>query len=135
MQRQKASVSRELDPRETSELAIQGDTDLALHNRKFSGNAQRRKIRSLLFHGTFLHHLNSDYNRYLRFPSRQPPYRAGREHSDFMTGLNIPTARLAASLRETWEAAEIFAPDKLPLERVSVLVREKYSNNAWNLRL
>jgi lipoate---protein ligase len=35
-------------------VAVLGHTDLALGGRKFSGNAQRRKRWSLLFHGTFL---------------------------------------------------------------------------------
>jgi len=36
------------------EAQILGHTDLTLGGRKFSGNAQRRKQRSLLFHGSFL---------------------------------------------------------------------------------
>src|SRR5204863_6569004 len=37
-----------------SEIAVRGHTDLALGDHKFSGNAQRRRRRAVLFHGTFL---------------------------------------------------------------------------------
>ncbi|HKI71114.1 MAG TPA: lipoate--protein ligase family protein, partial [Verrucomicrobiae bacterium] len=40
------------------QLSVRGHTDLAIGDRKFSGNAQRRKRRAVLFHGSFL--LNLD---------------------------------------------------------------------------
>src|SRR5579863_7685834 len=53
-----------------------GHTDLAAGNLKFSGNAQRRLRKTLIFHGTFL--LNFDLaliEHVLRMPSKQPDYR------------------------------------------------------------
>ena len=35
-------------------VEVKGSSDLTIAGRKFSGNAQRRKRRALLFHGTFL---------------------------------------------------------------------------------
>ncbi|HLN84467.1 MAG TPA: lipoate--protein ligase family protein, partial [Candidatus Binatia bacterium] len=58
------------------EVALEGISDLAIGARKFSGNAQYRKSRAVLIHGTFL--LDFDLSligRYLQLPSKQPAYR------------------------------------------------------------
>ena len=58
---------------------MRGHTDLAIGERKFSGNAQRRRKHFLLFHGTFL--LNFDLalvSELLPMPSKQPDYREHR---------------------------------------------------------
>src|SRR5262245_4070536 len=59
----------------------QGQTDLAIENLKFSGNAQRRKKHCLLYHGTFL--LDFDIGlieKTLKLPPKQPAYRKNRSH-------------------------------------------------------
>jgi lipoate-protein ligase A len=59
-------------------VAIRGYTDLAVDELKFSGNAQRRRRRSILFHGTFL--LSMDLalvSGLLPKPSWEPDYRQG----------------------------------------------------------
>lgn len=117
-------------------VEVHGDTDLALHGRKFSGNAQRRKIRAFLFHGTFL--LNIDYDameRYLRAPSRQPEYRAGRNHRDFMTELPLDKETLISVLRRAWGADEVYSHDTVPMSIVNRLVGEKYGSADWNYKL
>ncbi len=110
-----------------------GDTDLTIRERKFSGNAQRRKQRALLFHGTFLLHFDlAAAERLLPLPSRQPHYRANRSHADFLMNLELPAAAVKTALRDVWEAQEeLRAP---PLDRMEALVREKYSQSAWNLK-
>src|SRR4051812_29574332 len=68
----------------SGEVMIEGCSDLTLGGRKFSGNAQRRRQKFLLFHGTFL--LGMDLGmieQALRTPSKQPKYRDGRAHGDF----------------------------------------------------
>ena len=71
-------------------MALQGTSDLALNDRKFSGNAQQRKRTHLLHHGTLLYAFATEpLARYLKPPPRQPAYRAGRSHADFVT--NLPT--------------------------------------------
>ncbi|HEX8550095.1 MAG TPA: lipoate--protein ligase family protein [Abditibacteriaceae bacterium] len=117
------------------QVEVQGYTDLALQGRKFSGNAQRRKAKAILFHGTFL--LDFDLNqldRYLRFPSRQPEYRAHRNHADFLTSLRVDSRTLIASLRIIWNASDEFT-EQIPQSRVAELVRERYSQREWNRRL
>lgn len=73
-------------------IALRGLSDLALEDRKISGNAQRRTREILLHHGTLLYGFDaSAVERFLREPSRQPDYRRGRRHADFLT--NIPLTR------------------------------------------
>ena len=110
------------------EVEIKGHTDLAIGGVKFSGNAQRRKSKALVFHGCFL--LNFDLELMaaaLAHPSKEPDYRAGRAHGEFVTNLGVGAEVVKAVLREAWSATETrSAPD---IER---LVRERYANRAWN---
>jgi len=115
------------------ELSIEGCTDLAVDGQKFSGNAQRRKRTHLLFHGTFL--LDFDLSlieRYLCAPSREPDYRKGRKHTDFLRRLNVGREALKCALRDEWKASDRVA--SLPAEPLRTLVVEKYSRNEWNLK-
>src|SRR5689334_5328242 len=68
-----------------ADVRIEGISDLILAGRKFSGNAQYRKSRFVLVHGTFL--LNFDLPLIadcLRMPVKQPSYRAARPHLEFI---------------------------------------------------
>lgn len=111
----------------------QGATDLATGGLKFSGNAQRRKRRHLLFHGTFLLRLDiSLVAKVLPMPSKQPAYRRDREHGQFLTNLDLPVARVKEALRRTWKAT---APlERAPEERIRRLVEERYGREEWNLK-
>ena len=54
-----------------SGIEYEGTTDLAMGGLKFSGNAQRRKKRFCLFHGTFLLNMNIKLmEKYLNHPAR-----------------------------------------------------------------
>ncbi|MFO0969107.1 MAG: lipoate--protein ligase family protein, partial [Gemmataceae bacterium] len=73
-------------------LGHAGTSDLAWNGRKVSGNSQQRKRRHLLHHGTLLYAFDAaPLPRYLRPPPRQPEYRQGREHVDFIA--NLPAQR------------------------------------------
>jgi lipoate---protein ligase len=110
-----------------------GQTDLTIGGLKFSGNAQRRKRRFLLFHGSFLLHLDiSLVEKTLPLPSRQPDYRVNRSHADFLINVNIPVHSIKAALAKTWQASSTM-PD-IPFDRITQLVREKYSLDEWNLK-
>jgi lipoate---protein ligase len=110
-----------------------GQTDLAIGGLKFAGNAQRRHRRFLLFHGSFLLHLDlSLVEKALPLPSRQPDYRISRSHSDFLINLSIPPHTLKAALAKAWNA---FAPlNPIPWTEITRLAREKYALDEWNLR-
>ena len=84
-------------------LTVAGGTDLALNGRKVSGNAQRRGRRALLHHGTLLYAFDASLAaRYLRDPHRQPAYRAGRPHTDFLGNLPLSKEAIEDALRAAW---------------------------------
>ena len=117
-----------------SEIYVRGHTDLALDGRKFSGNSQRRKRNFLLFHGTFL--LNFDLalvGEFLRMPSLQPDYRAGRSHDAFLANLSLPAESVKSALQKVWDATAPLAT--LPQAEIQKLAAEKYSTDEWNLKL
>jgi lipoate-protein ligase A len=115
------------------EVQIRGQTDLAVGDLKFSGNAQRRMKQFLIFHGTFL--LNFDISlieKILPMPSKQPCYRENRSHADFVTNLNIPASQVKSALRKAWNAGEKVTG--VPLDEIRELVANKYATEEWNLR-
>jgi lipoate-protein ligase A len=115
------------------DLARAGTSDLAVGERKCSGNAQQRKRRHLLHHGTLLYDFDlAQVERYLRPPPRQPEYRGGREHTDFLGNLPLTGDDLKRRLREVWQAAP--EGEAYPGELVRELVKEKYGQEEWNRR-
>jgi lipoate-protein ligase A len=116
-----------------SAIAVRGHTDLAIGDRKFSGNSQRRRKHFLLFHGTFL--LNFDLalvSELLPMPSKQPDYREHRAHAEFLMNLNMSVEKVKAALRAAWKAEEPLK--KLPLEKIKALARDKYATREWNCK-
>jgi lipoate---protein ligase len=112
---------------------VEGHTDLALRNLKFSGNAQRRLKNALIFHGSFL--LDFDISlieKLLPLPSKQPCYRENRSHSEFLTNLKIPPTELKSALRKNWSADEPLR--NIPTEKIQELVSARYSRDEWNLK-
>lgn len=121
-------------------VAIAGHTDLILEtNRKFSGNAQRRRRRFLLFHGCLL--LNADLtmiSRLLTDPERQPDYREGREHGDFLTNLETESDPIKNELCRVWDAAPYASREmasRVDLGAIRDLARTKYLTRAWTFKL
>ena len=114
-------------------VEMQGHTDLAIGGLKFSGNAQRRRQRSLLFHGSFLLHANIKLmEKVLPMPSKQPEYRSNRSHAAFLRNLEISAEAIKASLASVWGAASPI--HSVPLEQVRRLAEEKYRSREWNFR-
>ncbi len=114
-------------------VMVEGHTDLALAGRKFSGNAQRRKRTHLLFHGCFL--LGFDLARIEQLllpPPRQPEYRRGRGHLEFVTRLEVSREALQGALQGAWGASSS-APDA-PRAAIAALVAVKYGRDEWNFK-
>jgi len=66
-----------------------GISDVAVDDLKISGNAQARKWNAVLLHGTVLVSMDRELmEAVLRHPHREPDYRNGRTHSDFIVTLN-----------------------------------------------
>jgi lipoate---protein ligase len=81
-------------------------TDLTIGNRKFGGCAQRRRRRTVLHHGTILYEFRiEDTARFLKEPRRQPAYRCGRGHHDFLTNVRIDPA-FGARMREQFPGVQ-----------------------------
>ena len=127
------SLKQALAPLIGAEIEIQGHTDLAVDMRKFSGNAQYRKRRHLLFHGTLLLHFDiSSIEQFLPVPSKQPAYRQNRAHGNFLINLNLPAERVKEALRQVWNAGEEFKD--VPWRAIERWARERYSRDEWNLK-
>jgi lipoate-protein ligase A len=128
MQRQAAALAAVLG----EPVTVEGHTDLAVRGRKVSGNAQRRRRDWLLFHGTFLLGLDPALMTLcLRPPPRQPAYRQGRGHQEFVTGLPVSIGAVKMALVQAWEATA--GVPGWPVDRVADLVAQKYGQAGWNL--
>jgi lipoate---protein ligase len=135
MERNRAAVQRLLSQSNSrharSTIQIRGHTDLVVDGLKFSGNAQRRKKRCLLFHGSFLLTFNLTLiEELLPLPSHQPEYRRNRRHIDFLTNLDLPAADVKSALRQVWNADQSL--DNVPLDRIATLALDKYATREWN---
>lgn len=126
-------------PKPFAPVQVLGHTDLAIANRKFSGNAQRRKRNHLLFHGSILLNLDLDLlDATLPMPSLQPDYRGGRSHRSFLVQLNASAESVKQALCQGWSAIHRAKLDSLSdnwQRSVEKLVTEKYSRPEWNFRL
>ncbi len=126
-----------LQPILPAPVAVRGHTDLAIHLDgvwlKFSGNAQRRRSRSLLFHGTLLHAFDLDLiARCLCHPSAEPDYRQGRQHDRFVTNLPADCSALRRALEGMWTFRE-GATAELN-DEVRRLAEHRYRMREWNFR-
>ncbi len=113
------------------ELGCRGISDLAIGDRKCSGNSMRCKRTHLLYHGTFLYRFPLEWiERYLQLPPRQPDYRQGRSHQAFVTNLPLDAAALRQALLDALPPSEpcIF----WPRERTAALVEQRYGRREWN---
>jgi len=115
------------------DLEVAGTSDLAVSGRKVSGNAQQRKRNYLLHHGTLLYDFEPQrVGRYLCLPKRQPAYRAGREHGEFLTNLGVSAVELKNRLLDCWQAQQV--TQAWPAATVERLVADKYSRVEWTRR-
>jgi lipoate-protein ligase A len=115
-------------------VEMKGSSDLAVNGRKFSGNAQRRKLQALLFHGTFLLNFDLDLiEKYLKMPPKQPEYRGRRSHVEFVRNVAIDSSLIKEELKRVWNTTEEFS--KIPHERMEKLVQTKYARAEWNFKL
>jgi len=122
--------------------------DVALSGRKIVGLAQARRRRATLVHGVVPVDLDNELiERYVAHPPKEPPYRSGRRHADFVTSLARKTGSsgedlmsrtlsvLAAGLCDGDTAA--IGADELDgiLAEARSLVDERYGRDEWTYRL
>ena len=114
----------------------EGISDIAIAGRKISGNAQRRRRRALLHHGTLLYSADMKaMRRYLREPEERPEYRAKRRHDEFLTVLDAAPGALRGALTSTL-APKGFQDTctKEELHAAQQLALEKYDRRTWVYR-
>jgi len=112
-------------------IKVEGVSDLALNGRKFSGNAQKRGRRALLFHGSLLTNANLELiANCLRHPTAEPDWRTRRSHADFMANLGHSFRAIESALANAWQAAPADPP---PLsDEIQRLSIERYQKTAWH---
>jgi lipoate---protein ligase len=128
-------LSRIAEALQSLELNVRhiGISDLALANQKVSGNSLRCKRHAILYHGTLLYDFPLDQlAACLRTPPRQPEYRAGRNHRQFVTNLPVSRNDLRECLLRAWPVQGQLAD--WPRALTQKLVAERYSKADWNLR-
>lgn len=85
-------------------LRLAGISDIALGDKKILGCSMFKSRALFFYQGSLLLHPDlARIGRYLSHPSREPDYRQGRDHGDFITSLweqghRIPLAGLAAAM-------------------------------------
>lgn len=123
------ATGRPVIRRGSSDLAIEGDgIDL-----KVAGNALRVRRHAVLYHGTLLDAFDLPLvGRLLRHPPREPTYRGGRSHEDFLANLGMGTAAVMAAVRQAFQAGD--TSDSWPRHRVAELVHARYGDPDWTLR-
>lgn len=119
------------------DVELLGSGDLTIGRRKFCGSAQRRLRRSVLVHTTVCDRLRLDaISLYTHTPRRQPAYREGRSHEDFVTNLGIGRNSIVGAFRGAWlppgAVPEIAV---IPEGRVESLLASKFADPGWIERL
>jgi len=114
----------------TQGAQIKGYSDLTTGPLKFSGNAQRRRKRFVLFHGTILHSFDLDLiSACLDTPEKMPDYREGREHRAFVTNIPVDARQLRNEIATLWDAQEPLMD--WPAARTAELAVGRYADQAW----
>ena len=112
-----------------------GISDLATvdedSTKKISGNSLRIRREAVLYHGTLLYDFDLRLiDKCLRTPPREPDYRGGRSHADFVANLPVTRDQLQTGLREAWEATT--PCERWPRDAVPRLVKLRYGTREWN---
>jgi lipoate-protein ligase A len=98
-------------------LAAAGTSDIAIGGRKILGSSLHRSRDLILYQGSLLVDPDLELmNRYLKQPVKQPAYRHGRRHDEFVTSLHreghtIPLKKLTASLVGAFDTGSPWPPD------------------------
>lgn len=119
--------------------SISGVSDLTLAGKKVSGNSMRCVKDCFLYHGTMI---CQDFDlsivpKVLKRPVREPDYRSGRSHEEFLTKLPVDTETLKQAIMEQWDAKESLPPDQVDvlMREAEILAIEKYSTDRWTRKV
>jgi len=140
MQRLLAAVQVQVP---TAERA--GTCDLIFQNRKFSGNSLRIARHHLLYHGTLLVDADLDLiDECLALAPRQPEYRQGRNHRDFVGNVHLDELKLTESLESEFGKHADAVSDARSMSQAGYesimeeiaeeLMRSRYGDASWHER-
>ncbi len=97
-----------------SSIVPRGISDLAVGDRKILGSSVYRSRGLFFYQGSLLVSIDvALFSRYLRYPSRVPAYRRGRDHGAFCTTLH--EQRMGVSVPDVLRALEAVTKRRLPL--------------------
>lgn len=118
---------------------VLGHGDLVLADRKCAGSAQRRLRTCFLVHCSILYDFDLDrIGRYLKPPDRQPEYRRGRLHHEFVANLGLSRFGLVEALRPLDSVChdENRANDLAgPMSHLPTLLAGRFADAGWIERL
>ncbi len=122
------------------QLTRAGTSDLVFNSadnpaaaRKFSGNSMRARRTHFLYHGTLLYDVDLRLiETYLQVPPRQPEYREGRSHREFVANLPLSQAALLRAIDRAWPTEGPLVD--WPIDRCRALVAERFGRESWNLK-
>jgi lipoate-protein ligase A len=124
--------------RQLPEAEFQGTSDLTWRNRKFSGNSLRIARGHLLYHGTILYGADLDLvSHCLLHAPRQPDYRAGRAHRDFIDNVPLDRQRFSDDLISEFDADSLLTDVAVIAKLRSgmhQLRQDRYDDPAWHFR-
>ena len=103
------------------DLLIMGISDITIGDKKILGSSLYKKKNHVLYQGSLLYDPDMELiGRYLKHPDKEPEYRKGRPHKNFLTsllkeGYNIDKSRLLSDLSaelgkgNPWSSGEEFS--------------------------
>ena len=81
-----------------SNIKYKGISDLAVNDKKILGSSIYRKPGMLFYHAVLNYGESPEYiASYLKHPVREPDYRQGRHHSEFITNLKAAGVNISLS--------------------------------------
>jgi lipoate-protein ligase A len=118
-------------------VEVLGCGDLTSAGLKFSGSAQRRLRHWFFVHCSILYDFPLDrISRYLMLPKRQPTYRQGRSHEDFLRNLDLPRKIIHQLILQAWTPLASLSPTPdVPQNLLRTLLSERFANRSWIERL
>ena len=116
-----------------------GTCDLTLDQQKFSGNSLRVARHHLLYHGTILMSADLDLvANCLEFAPRQPDYRDGRDHRNFIANIELSQPQLVDALVNQFDVLQnanaAGRVGDLIEEIAKDLLRTRYGDPQWHKR-
>ena len=111
-----------------------GTSDLAVSGKKISGNAQRRRKRFILHHGTLLYDMDPELmEHYLIEPDDRPQYRGQRTHRGFVKCLPLTSNEIRDTFLRAFAApgTQPDTPTKTELSAVKALAKERFETQDW----